>query len=159
VCSIAGEKTWPELGFRACERAWVREERQRWLRSPRVSGGGGHHFIGTQERRCGSWRWRPAGARQRAASRIERWTMTRWVPPVRPTETVSWLGTWWAGLAGSVDGFRPGELFPLFFSSFNYLSFSSIFYFRILIWIPICFAGFWIWNLNWGKPMTISIFL
>jgi hypothetical protein len=29
VCSIAGEKTWPELGFRACERAWVREERQR----------------------------------------------------------------------------------------------------------------------------------
>jgi hypothetical protein len=25
--SIAGEKTWPELGFRACERVWAREER------------------------------------------------------------------------------------------------------------------------------------
>jgi hypothetical protein len=29
VSSIAGEKTWPELGFRACERAWAREGRRR----------------------------------------------------------------------------------------------------------------------------------
>jgi hypothetical protein len=27
VSSIAGEKTWPELGFRACERVRAREER------------------------------------------------------------------------------------------------------------------------------------
>jgi hypothetical protein len=29
VSSIAGEKTWPELGFRACEREWAREGRRR----------------------------------------------------------------------------------------------------------------------------------
>jgi hypothetical protein len=99
VSSITDEKTWPELGFQACERARVREERWRWLRSPRVSGSGGRRYIGRQGRWRGSWRRRLAGARQRAA--CSEWRKTMDSPLVGPacrsdTKTVSRPSPGWA---------------------------------------------------------------
>jgi hypothetical protein len=48
---------------------------------------------------------------------------------------------------GCAGGLRSGKLSSLFFSVLLFLSIFPILLIWILIWIPICFAGFWIGNL------------
>jgi hypothetical protein len=112
------------------ERARAREERGRWRRTPRVSGGGRRRYIGVGERWRGSWHRQTRGAQHRAISPDRRLKMTQWVPLVSPTEAVSGLGRL-VGLAKWVAVHWPLPLFFLF-NSFLFVLFTG---FNPSIWI------------------------
>jgi hypothetical protein len=94
VSSIAGERTWPELGFRPVREIRGRKENEMDLG---FSGSGGDLLIDVGGRRRRSWREECWGNDTEQLSPIGRLKMTWWVLLVRPTEAVSRLGPGWAG--------------------------------------------------------------
>jgi hypothetical protein len=114
-------------------------------------GGGVGLLIGHRERRRESWRGAMAVLATPSCfgwSRGGRRWSPQWVPPVSSYRTGKLAGPQVGWLAGPRwMGFGQVSFFPLFFPVSILFLFLLFFCFGILIWIPICFAGFWIWNL------------